>query len=137
MLILLFSIVINVISVSSVKSHVTSLSDFSLRVFFLLMSLRFGEVVDNCVKTVRKWSFLENYFSADFHPKHRKFENEDTNKYEKQKVSGDVFHIQNWCQKYVFLNTIIFAIWTFLNIWVSHNCSVSSWNYNALERIKR
>ena len=35
--------------------------------------LHCGEVGDICVKVVRKWSTLANYFSADCHPKHKKF----------------------------------------------------------------
>ena len=35
--------------------------------------VHFGEVVDIHVKTVKKWSTLENYFSVDFHPTHTKF----------------------------------------------------------------
>ena len=48
----------------------------SARIFLhtcLNATLHCGEVVDIRVETVTKWSTWENYFSADVHPKHKKF----------------------------------------------------------------
>ena len=95
--------------------------------------MHYGEVVDIRVKTVRKWSTLANDFSADFHPKQllTHITHISMKRYGESKTrEGVVFHRQDWCQKIVFLNAMIFAFLKFVKN-TPFTCFVFSPSFHA------